>query len=124
MLTRSVSPENVPVLREIVESIINNIVKLYANTILSGHTPEDPSEYFEDVGMSTNDSDFFDWIDNISDYALEPLFGDAIALLTTKNPQDWILIIDRVFNRVHQRSDLSELFIEGGRSALDRLSNA
>ncbi|HUW48028.1 MAG TPA: hypothetical protein VMW36_04705, partial [Patescibacteria group bacterium] len=110
--------------------VIRNIARLYVNTVLMQHTEEDPDEYFDEFGISKEDRDeqFPDWVVDpqqgqwrISDYAITGLFEDAMELLSTSDPTLQMRIVDRVFNRVHMRSDLASLFIEGGSRSLFEL---
>jgi len=104
--------------------IVENIAKLYINTMWSGHTTDDYNndEDFGTLSDDEKDEFWFNWIgDNISDYAMDDLVNDAIALIGASTSEEKILIMDRVFNRVHQRFDLSTLFIEGGSESLAKL---
>lgn len=60
----------------------------------------------------------------ISDYGLEPLIKLAVILIDQKEPNQIIITINKMLDISHQRSDLSELFIEGGGGALDMISNS
>lgn len=119
---------------EMIEEIItDNILKLYVNTELAGHTQHNPDEDFDDAGFTTQDAeDFFDYIgDNFSDYAFNDFHGSRLGLTTllaqlrrTKTPEEKITIIDQILNVVHQRSDLAGRFVEGGSHALSQLSGS
>jgi hypothetical protein len=120
-------------MEKIADLVIKNIGKLYANTVLSKHTEQNPED---DYGISDEELydesdgklDFVDYIDDgygqmrISDYAMQPLLRDAVDLMGESEPEKMILIVDRIFNRIHQRSDISKFFINGGNKSLDRLS--
>ena len=58
----------------------------------------------------------------ISDYGLKPLEELLVQLLRASTPEEKLLIIDRMLNVVHQRSDIAEWFVEGGSDALSQLS--
>jgi len=120
-------------MERIANTVIQNIGKLYANTILTGHTQVDPSEDYEFTEEEISDDsdgklDFGDFIDDghgqmrISDYALNPLLEDAAELMGEAEPEKMILLVDKIFNRVHQRGDISEYFIKGGNHSLDVLA--
>jgi hypothetical protein len=59
----------------------------------------------------------------ISDYGMEPLLKLAFELVKQDNPNEIIVTINKMLDISHQRSDLSELFIEGGGGALDMITN-
>ena len=76
---------------------------------------------------------FFDYYQNdpkeklggfISDYGLDPLLKLQSELLRSTTPEEKLLIIDRMLNVVHQRSDIAEWFVEGGSKALSQLSSS
>lgn len=60
----------------------------------------------------------------ISDFGLEPLVKLAIIIINQKNPNEIIVTINRILDVVHQRSDLAEIFIEGGSKSLSYISNS
>ena len=60
----------------------------------------------------------------ISDYGLRPLEELLAELLRAKGPEEKLLLIDRMLNVVHQRSDIAEWFVEGGSRALAQLSSS
>ncbi len=118
---------------EMIEDIItDNILKLYVNTELSGHTPVDPSDDFEEYGYTEQDTeDFFEYVKEISDYAFSDFGGTRPGLTTllsqvrrAKTPEEKLPLLDQILNVVHQRSDLAALFVEGGSSALSQLSGS
>jgi hypothetical protein len=118
---------------EMIENIVtDNILKLYVNTELVGHTEHDPGEDFDDYNYSEQDrEDFADYIDKFSDYAFSDFGGSRLGLLTllghlrkAKTPEEKVPIIDQILNVVHQRSDLAEWFVEGGSRALSQLSGS
>jgi len=118
---------------EMIEDIItDNILKLYVNTELSGHTPVDPSDDFEEYGYTEQDvEDFWDYVKEISDYAFSDFGGSRPGLTTllsqvrrARTPEEKLPILDQILNVVHQRSDLAALFVEGGSSALSQLSGS
>ncbi len=118
---------------EMIEDIITeNILKLYVNTELFGHTPVDPSDDFEEYGYTEQDvEDFYDYVKEISDYAFSDFGGSRPGLTTllaqvrkARTPEEKLPILDQILNVVHQRSDLAALFVEGGSRALSQLSGS
>ena len=116
---------------EMIEDIVtDNILKLYVNTELSGHTPVNPDDDFEEYGYTEQDKeDFWDYVKEISDYAFDDFGGTRPGLTTllsqvrrAKTPEEKLPLLDQILNVVHQRSDLAALFVEGGSSALSQLS--
>lgn len=124
---------------EIEAIILTNILKIYANTVITGHTQLRSDEYWEDVmpGWRSKskeekeklEEDFVNYIYDekagqyrISDYAMDKLFALASKLLRQNEYDQKLYIIDRILNIVHQRSDLASWFVEGGRRSLSRLS--
>lgn len=59
----------------------------------------------------------------LSDYGLDPLLKLAEELVNQTDPKDIIVTINKILDVVHQRSDLAELFIEGGSKTLTNISN-
>ena len=49
---------------------------------------------------------------------------NELKLLRAKGPEEKLLLIDRMLNVVHQRSDIAEWFVEGGSRALAQLSSS
>lgn len=60
--------------------------------------------------------------DLISDYGLEPLRKIVEQLLQTQDPNKILVLINQALDISHQRSDLAELFIEGGTASLNKIS--
>jgi hypothetical protein len=119
---------------EMVEDIVTkNILKLYVNTELVGHTSANPDYDFDEHGYTEQDKeDFFDYVDdNFSDYAFNDFHGSRLGLTTllaqlrrVKTPEEKVVIIDQILNVIHQRSDLAGRFVEGGSHALSQLSGS
>ena len=114
------------------EIVINNIQKIIANTIIAGHTRDDPEKLLKEQGLVLKESpehDYGDWILDdrgqwrISDYALEKLSNIALELLSATTPEQKLLKIDHIFNVVHRRSDIASWFIEKGSQGLTELGN-
>jgi len=118
---------------EMIENIItNNILKLYVNGELVGHTQRDPGEDFDDYNYSEQDrEDFSDYIDKFSDYAFHDFGGRRLGLITllknlrkARTPEEKVPILDQILNVAHQSSDLAAWFVEGGSAALSQLSGS
>lgn len=60
--------------------------------------------------------------DIMSDYGLEPLQKLALELSRTSDHNQMIVVIDKMLNVVHQRSDMASWFVNGGSSALSDIS--
>ena len=120
------------------EIFVENIAMLAVNTELAGHTASDPYDliHYYDENITRKqaekilDSDrFTNYIEDyngqlrISDYGLPKLEKLAWKYLAQdKTAEDKLLTLDMMLNVVHQRSDLSRLFVEGGSASLDYLA--
>ena len=131
--------------------VIENYTYLDVITNLYGHTSSFDIDIFNDTVLyddGNEDRYLNDWsdawehmtemgydivLDNIlphfsngheliSDYGLNPLGVIIKDLLNTTDPNEILVLINKALDVSHQRSDLSELFIEGGESSLDRIS--
>jgi hypothetical protein len=60
----------------------------------------------------------------ISDYGLKPLEDLLSTLLRASSPEEKLLVIDQMLNVVHQRSDIADWFVEGGKQSLAQLSGS
>jgi len=60
----------------------------------------------------------------LSDYAVEPLLKLGVELASQNNPNEIIITINKILDVAHQRSDIAEIFIEGGSKALSYISNS
>ena len=126
------------IINKIEEIVVKNYVKLYINTVLFGHTPISPYEYLEiyfseDYTEEDIESllEGFEWfaIDNngnwrISDYGLDEIGSLVMCLLREDDYNKKMYLIDRALNVVHQRSDLSSWFIEGGKNTLNKMARS
>lgn len=61
------------------------------------------------------------WV--LSDFGLQPLFKIGGEMTENSNANELIVLINKALDVTHQRSDLAELFIEGGSATLDQISN-
>ena len=108
--------------------MIDNTMKLYANTQLAGHTDDGLGS--RDFGITEEEDDKLTyWLEDtkeqqlrISDYGLQPLADYAFNLLMAKTPESKLQIIDKMLNVTHPRSDLASWFIEGGQKSLSKLA--
>lgn len=58
----------------------------------------------------------------MSDYGLQPLMTLLHELIQSDRPETDLVIIDKMLNVVHQRSDIANWFVQGGSYALSQLS--
>lgn len=58
----------------------------------------------------------------LSDYGLKPLQTLALELNRTSDHNQMVVVIDKMLNVVHQRSDMAGWFVQGGSSALSDIS--
>lgn len=130
------------------ELVLTNIVLLFCLTDIHGHGNFPFHEFhyvFEDEDISNVDQYNFSHIYDIlyekyniddytpqfsngqpvlSDFGLQPLGNLAVQLIPQTKPEDIIITINKIMNVAHQRSDLSELFIEGGEKSHSMISNS
>lgn len=59
----------------------------------------------------------------LTDYGLTPLLDLSHILVNQEDPGEILVTINKMLDISHQRSDLAELFIEGGSASLDFISN-
>ncbi len=130
--------------------IIKNFTYLDVITMFFGHTSSFEVDTFNDIVFNTDETgkrisgwnEAMEYIDEmgysevlnnilptfsnghdlISDYGLEPLRKIVEELIQTNDPNEIIVLINKALDISHQRSDLSELFIEGGEGSLNRIS--
>ncbi len=122
-------------LEEIAAQCIENIGRLYANTLLSGHTQDNPIHDLESAGFEYTEEEleplleeFYDWIFipdegqyRISDYAFNKLHQSVIDYVCAESPNEKLLAIDHLLNVIHMRTDLAASFVEGGRKTLTEI---
>ena len=117
-------------LNEMSELVIRNVLRLRINTIMCGHSSIEPSVYLDEENplseeviekwTDTMENDKGEWL--LSDYGLEPLEELVAELYEESDSDKKLVLLDRIFNVAHCRSDLAELFIEGGSETLDELA--
>ena len=120
-------------LTAIADRMIQNTARLYFNTELAEHGTRSKEDVVMSYGLddeitSENIEAFVDWTIGmptggwrISDYGLDPLVKLAIQLIVEDDSDKKLVLIDRMLNVTHQRSDLASWFVEGGTATLDRL---
>ena len=122
--------------------MIRNLTMLDSLTEIYGHSQSFPFDEFYDVfdiPDEEQDNDFqnvFEILDTtyniddyiphfsngqpmISDFGLKPLQKLCQQLLKTEIPEEIIVIINKMLDVSHMRSNLPEVFIRGGSSSLD-----
>jgi hypothetical protein len=118
---------------EMIEDIIqDNIIKLYVNTELVGHSSVNPDYDFEEHNYTEEDKEqFYDYITKYTDYGFSDFGGRRPGLTTllvhlrkARTPEEKVPIIDQILNVVHWTSDLAAWFVQGGSSALSQLSGS
>lgn len=114
--------------------ILHNTIKLAVNNVISGHESHGiDQEELEEYGFKSSE-DLWDRVGDyitdengvyrISDYGLPKLFNIVEELYKNPNSATHVLYsLDKMLNVVHQRSDLSKWFIEGGAHTLDAISS-
>jgi hypothetical protein len=116
-----------------VEPCIVTIHPFVQNFFDENYDEEMTREQFHELLYNKMKEKFFDYYQNdpkeklggfISDYGLEPLMKLLVKLLRSTTPEEKLLVIDRMLNVVHQRSDIAEWFVEGGSQALSQLSGS
>jgi len=82
------------------------------------------SEFLEEVYKIDDVLPLFSngqWV--LSDFGLQPLIKLGEEIIKQKDPNEIIITINRILDVAHQRSDLAELFIEGGSESLTAISS-
>lgn len=124
---------NQKALDKMCELFIKNIAILSANTMLCGHTQYDPKQYLENIfeddksyekAIEIWDETWYEYFFEISDYATPKLEKLALMLMKAKEDKEKVMYLDLMLNVIHQRSDISEIFIEGGAKTLDFLATS
>lgn len=120
-------------LDDIAAQMIENVARLVVNTEIAGHETGTPEGYLRFYGIDEEIDDveaFVDWAVNlptggwrISDYGLRSLVALARELIVCTDDMQKLVLIDRMLNITHQRSDLASWFVEGGTATLNRLKN-
>lgn len=89
------------------------------NERLYGELKQILIDYYYDYYSTDEDGGYI-----LSDYGLEPLEKYIVQLfkIDENNHNAKLVLIDKMLNVVHQRSDLASWFVEGGSSTLSKLS--
>lgn len=120
------------------EIFIKNIAMLAVNTELAGHTQHSPEALLKNYDDNLTPRQIKKILDDngrlwkyiedynghltISDYGLPRLEKLAWKFLAEdKTYEEKLITLDMILNVVHQRSDLSRLFVQGGKVSLDQL---
>ena len=138
-------------IEKIADAFCESIVRLYVNSVMSGHTPESPASFLEDnvcvafrgatrmyddsefLGFTEDEFDeytdeyylFDEWCQwAISDYAVKPLNKLLVELLSCGSPEERLPVISRILCVAHMRGDIASLFVRGGSESLDWLEHA
>lgn len=125
---------NEKMFERIIQQMLINVARLTITTQISGHTEYSFEATLESYGAEGMISDeeqeqFVDWVVDtpeggwrLSDYGLGPLQNLALKLLQVNDADEQLVILDRMLNVTHQRSDLAAWFVEGGTSTLNQLA--
>lgn len=118
---------------KIADQMVNLVVRLHITNMLGGHSQVDPREELDAAGYELTDKQWELFLteyltnahgdDLVSDYGLRPLENLALKLLLAKTAEEKLLLVDRMLNVVHQRSDLALLFIDGGTATLNKIAS-
>lgn len=128
---------------------LENIVLLRVLTDINGHSSHFPHDVLYDVfpkdfppkkqkynfqleyGVLEDKyhiDDYIPFFSNghavLTDYGLEPLEKLAAKLIPMTDVNDILVTINMIMDVAHQRSDLSELFLEGGQKSHYSISNS
>lgn len=113
--------------------MLNNIIRLDVTNMLSGHDIDDPKHRLEelDINLDLDDPEigdkfYYEYLTGddsgfVSDYGLPKLKDLFSQLYNEQDPEKILFTIDKMLNIIHQRSDLSAVFIEGGQSTLNQI---
>lgn len=115
---------------ERIETIFyENVVKLLTNTEIAGHSAISHDDELDEYFDAQEKEAFVDWVIatpdggwRISDYGVDELLRLAVLVSEATDPSEKLVLLDRMLNVAHQRSDLSSWFVEGGQKTLMRLS--
>lgn len=114
-------------LDKIADQILTNIARLEAATDIAGHSSTDIEYELRDEYQLTKTQwewDLPNYVENyISDYGLNPLKKQYIAIFNAKTPEEQLYAIDKALNIIHQRNDLAAMFIEGGTKTLLKIAS-
>lgn len=117
------------VVESMAERMVENVLRLAVNNEISGHEAVDPEQAMDGRVDPEDQEAFVDWAITtetggwrISDHGLSELFSLAALLTETDDHMEKIVVMDRMLNVTHPRSDLASWFVEGGSRTLDLLA--
>jgi len=116
---------------DILDDFLEKTVRIDVNNYLSGHTSGDPLLEFKDreIPIPKDIDDRIDvaiadinghWM--ISDYGINKLASLIHQAMMATDYEAKLLALDAMLNIVHQRSNLAAWFVQGGKGALDAIS--
>jgi hypothetical protein len=116
------------ILERLLERVYENVIRLQINTELMEHEAVSIDDVVSSYGLTKEDfNDYPDWVTDengswrISDQ-MKPLVSLIMEMHQEKIMENKLVLLNRLLNRVHQRSDLASWFVEGGSHALSQLS--
>jgi hypothetical protein len=113
----------------IADRLVENVLRIAVNNVISGHCTSSPEDAMDEHLPPEEQEAFVDWAIGtetggwrISDYGISALFHLAALLSETHDPMEKIVVMDRMLNVSHPRSDLASWLVEGGTRTLDELA--
>lgn len=117
---------------EIAGRMMELIVRLSVTNDLSAHSSRQPEDILADYDYQFTPEqiealqemlvdEHGHWL--VSDYGLDPLQGVYYQIFKADTAEEKLYAVDRGLNIIHQRSDLSALFVEGGQKTLLDVAN-
>jgi hypothetical protein len=117
---------------KISDQILTNIARLKASNEMMGRENYDVRDELEDNGFVFTDTEWDVWMERffqdnegqyiVSDYGMRPLEHAYVEIFKAKTPEEQLYAVDKALNIIHQRSDLSALFVEGGKKTLSDIA--
>lgn len=108
---------------KMIDQALTNAVQLRFNTIMAGHTEQCPVEYLYSLDIRATQKQIDRFCDTIidpvtgqlwiSDFGLHPM-EEILFKLQEQSVRGKLLMIYRILNVVHRRSDFSAYFVRGG----------
>ena len=86
--------------------------------------------YYVNLWTFLDDIGFYDWMqmpdgsDAFSDFGISPLFKIFQEYDENASPERVLVLVNKALDVYHQRGDMSSIFITGGRSSLNRISES
>ena len=86
--------------------------------------------YYVHLWKFLDDIGFYDWMqmpdgsDAFSDFGISPLFKIFQEYDENASPERVLVLVNKALDVYHQRGDMSSIFITGGRSSLNRISES